>query len=253
MKKIVLMFSLMLLASMTACSETALNEKASDNKTVEKTFAVSNFDKIALTCYCNIHYVQGKKTSLKVKGSKTSIDLLEVSVEDGVLVVKQKTRKKKRFFYSSTRALEKIEAYITSPTLSKVSISGAGNFTSTEPIKTENLSFRISGSGNIRLNNATCSAFETKISGSGNVNLQNLKASKAAFRISGSGNVNAKMSGVSTTEINVSGSGDIHLTGYQCGSVSGKVSGSGDINLNGDFKPVNVNTSGSGKVRINNG
>ena len=139
-----------------------------------------------------------------------------------------------------------VDVYITSPELSEVNITGSGDFVSKRPIKSSQLTLSDTGSGDILISNVTCDALRSEIIGSGDVEINGLTCQTANYSITGSGDITAKQNNVAQTSVSISGSGDMDISGENCGSVTGEISGSGDIYLKGQFKPVNVQVSGSG-------
>lgn len=237
-------------AALSVSCNASTSTESDNKKTIEKSYTVDKFSDISVQCACDIYYVQGTKTSLTLKGTAERLEKIEVKSVNGTLTIKQKSGKNWKGSNFNFRN-NSIVAYVTSPNISEVSISGSGDFTSEKPMSSNNLSFKVSGCGDIRLGNVKCNSFTSRVNGSGDIKISSMTAQKVSFAISGSGDVDAHLVDVADTNVGVSGSGDILLNGKNCGAVSGHVSGSGDVYVKGDFKPVNVKVSGSGDLHVN--
>ena len=202
---------------------------------IERTLDVPSFEAIKLTFSGNIYLRQGSTQSVKVEGQENIINLLSTEVNDGLWKVK---------FTKNVRNYDKLNVYVTVPSLKYVGISGSGNIRSEGNFsKLDNLEVHISGSGDIKFEADAASItanvsgsgdikmrgsaddVDIKISGSGNVNLNKLKARNGNIKISGSGDASVNTS--ENLTVKISGSGDVYYSGRP--RIKSKVSGSGDI------------------------
>ena len=202
---------------------------------VERTLDVPSFEGIKLTFSGNIYLRQGSTQSVKVEGQENIINLMSTEVKDGMWKVK---------FTKNVRNYDKLNVYVTVPSLKYVGVSGSGNIRSegnfsnlgnlkvhisgSGDIKFEadagNVEAHVSGSGDIKMR-GSASDVDIKISGSGNVNLESVKARNCNIKISGSGDASVHAS--ETLTVKVSGSGDVYYSGQP--RIKSKISGSGDI------------------------
>ena len=88
------------------------------------------------------------------------------------------------------------------------------------------LRVRISGSGEVLVDEGRVSDFQGKVSGSGDLEMSEVRTDRASLRISGSG------SGMIWAEK----------------SLEARVSGSGEVGFRGQPEDVNTSVSGSGNV-----
>lgn len=106
-------------------------------------------------------------------------------------------------------------------------------------------SFRISGSGDLDLNDLDQRSVELRISGSGSIQASG-KVDDAKVRISGSGDARLGGLAVQDMDLEVSGSGNAEIAPKDRARL--KVSGSGDIRLLTDPKSLDTRVSGSGRI-----
>ena len=246
MKKITLLVTFLVVGAFSLASCIVSNDTKMSGKMVEENRTTGSFSNISSKCMCDVYFVQGNTTSVIIKGNKELVESTTTKVNNGTLEINCD----KNFSWHFNMTTVKLEVYITSPNISKVSLSGSGNFVANSAINAGALSFGITGSGDISLGDVKCDAFDTYVSGSGDVRIKNITCQQASYKISGSGDMAIGQNYVKNTLVKISGSGDIRIKGNNCGTISGNVSGSGDINLSGSFTSKHIKTSGSGDVNI---
>ena len=231
------------------------------NRYVTKDIRVSNFNKIELSGSPDVIYRQkAGKPSVEVYTSDNIVDLLDIYVKDGTLVVKFK--KGVRVSYN------KLEIRVSSERINDIRIAGSGDIKLAGHIKTDDMNISIAGSGDINGENiSSTGGFKVSIAGSGDTELNNIHSNDLSLPIAGSGDMKinnavtsgstdvaiagsgtVKLSGSSQeAELKISGSGDLYASGYQAKRVSATVSGSGNIECYAtEF--LKARTSGSGSV-----
>lgn len=231
------------------------------NRYVTKDIRVSNFNKIELSGSPDVIYRQkAGKPSVEVYTSDNIVDLLDIYVKDGTLVVKFK--KGVRVSYN------KLEIRVSSERINDIRIAGSGDITLAGHIKTDDMNISIAGSGDISGENiSSTGGFKVSIAGSGDTELNNIHCNDLSLSIAGSGDMKinnavtsgctnvaiagsgtVKLSGSSQeAELKISGSGDLYASGYQAKRVSATVSGSGNIECYA-IEFLKARTSGSGSV-----
>lgn len=231
------------------------------NRYVTKDIRVSKFNKIELSGSPDVIYRQkAGKPSVEVYTSDNIVDLLDIYVKDGTLVVKFK--KGVRVSYN------KLEIRVSSERINDIRIAGSGDIKLAGHIKTDDMNISIAGSGDINGENiSSTGGFKLSIAGSGDTELNNIHCNDLSLSIAGSGDMKinnavtsgctnvaiagsgtVKLSGSSQeAELKISGSGDLYASGYQAKRVSATVSGSGNIECYAtEF--LKARTSGSGSV-----
>lgn len=123
----------------------------------------------------------------------------------------------------SVRPKLPLVAHITAPRISAVHLSGSGNIT-IHGVHDDNLTVSISGSGNIR-GDGTVQQLTAKVTGSGDLELDQLAAERASVTISGSGDI--KLAVGKALDATISGSGTVTYRGDP--EVKKQISGSGSV------------------------
>ena len=268
MKKIAL-----LVALATLCTNLMAQKKETRN--------LPAFQKIAFGGAGKVYVTQDSPQSVVLEGSEEILERYETKVEDGKLIV----RPKDKWMNWNWSNEDEIIVYITVPVIEGLSVAGSGDLLVKNRIKTDKLSIKVSGSGNLQAEadvkgsleasvsgsgdvkiSGTANTFESNVSGSGDVNANVVCDSNSSFSISGSGKIilqgkanlfQASISGsgsirgrdfsVETAKIKIAGSGSIELTVNQ--EIDASIAGSGDVRYAGNPKKVNSNAGGSGTVK----
>ncbi|MBC8319726.1 MAG: DUF2807 domain-containing protein [Bacteroidetes bacterium] len=180
-----------------------------------------DFTGIKLTCSADLFISQGS-TSVIVKTDENLLELVETTVNNGVLEIDVKGR--------GIRSISVLEVYITLPELVMLKNSGSGDITFKEIFNANDLVIGISGSGDLDAD-LDVSNLELNVNGSGDTELNGVKGN---FKVS------------------LSGSGDIEAEGLKLENCLVKNSGSGDIELKGKTNNLMVSQAGSGDLNAYN-
>jgi uncharacterized RmlC-like cupin family protein len=133
--------------------------------------------------------------------------------------------------------------------LAAVSSSGSGVIEILEPLQSQSMSMRISGSGSIKadliMTDLIMTELEFVISGSGAAKITG-RSKALSLRISGSGEFNGRDFEAERASVRVSGSGRARVWASQ--SLDAVISGSGDLFYRGNPQ-MSTHISGSGKIR----
>lgn len=206
---------------------------------VEKQIDVKPFSEIKLVGSPDVVFTQkAGKPEVKVYTSDNIVELLDIRTEQSVLYI--------GFKKGVSVNYDKLEISVTSPTLNQVSVSGSGEVQLKGGLKTEDLRFKVTGSGSIYGSDIHCNHFQSAISGSGDIIVGNLSTTAAEARITGSGDIS--LNGTSeTATFEVTGSGDLAATDLVTKRVSAKITGSGDIKCHAT-EQLTTHVTGSGNI-----
>lgn len=219
-----------MVASLTLVA--AASARAGMKKDVKKTVFIKTekFKNVAVAGSFSIHYIQGKTTSVKVRGRQKDLDLIKVENKGETLSFSFKKSKNNNWFSSSFH-VDDIDVYITSPNIRKISIAGSGEFEAKGHVDTDEMTIKVSGSGEVDLKNLICNKITIDIAGSGEVDIDRITTAEA--------------------RMNIAGSGSIDMENANIGYAKSEIAGSGTIELNGNIKSHNEKVAGSGEVKIN--
>lgn len=230
------------LALVAACGVAESHSAQASGQRAQRGFEVGAFQSVALQGPHNVVVTVGGQPSVRAEGDTAALDMLDIRVENGRLVVAT------RRGWSWSGPHGAVTVNVTVPSLSEASIGG---------------------SGDMRIDRVQGDRFEASIGGSGDMEIAALQAREAEFSIAGSGGIRA----TGTTEaadISIAGSGDMALDALQTrrahvsvmGSgniavqaseaVDGSIMGSGDVNVRGAAR-CSVSRMGSGSVNCASG
>ena len=207
--------------------------------------AAKGFTAICVKGGYDVYYTPDTKTSIRLKGDADCIRRTIVENKGNTLII---SPAKEKGFYKSDE--QDVDIYITAPTLSKVSITGSGDFMAKDDIDTKAFTAIISGSGDVELKGINADAVRVRISGSGDVAIGKAKASVAEFTISGSGDVDVKDLKAGKMSASIAGSGDIDMECADIRQASCAVAGSGSIMIKGQVDKLDKSVAGSGSVFV---
>lgn len=245
-----------------------------------ETRKVDSFTKISFRFPGKLYLTQGSTQKVEVEGRKETLEELETEVEGGRLII----GKEGKWFDWNWNDNDRINVYITVPTIEGLSVSGSGDIVGQNTINAEDLDLNVSGSGSLFLDmeakgdveadvsgsgnielKGKCRRFDSDVSGSGKVDLNVAIAERADFGVSGSGKIMAEGSAPSVQatisgsgkvlaanlvaercEVRISGSGDVEINVKS--ELDANISGSGSVSYKGNPNKVNSHASGSGRV-----
>jgi hypothetical protein len=235
----ILIFTAFILAIFSSCWEGIVI--SGNGEIAEETRTLPDFTEITSSGSFNIYYFHGDSTSVRIECESNLLPYIETAVFDDRLDI--------RFArHVNIHNSEDIDVYVTSPSISKILLSGSGKIEA-DSVSGYKLTLDVSGSGDIK-SHFYGHQFKSSISGSGLMDIV-ADCDTADANISGSGKIYFEAMNCSLTEITISGSGKAELTGSSDKAVF-KVVGSGKI-LATDFPVIEaeVRVSGSGNVYVN--
>ena len=230
---------------------------AQDKDRQEKQVAVAPFDKVSHTSSFTVSYAQGPKHTCTIIASPKDMKKLKAEVKDKQLNIyvenKEKVVNLNGLTFLNAGLSGDVVVKITSPELTKVSCTGSGDFVATTDIKSEDLEFSISGSGNVKLQNVTAGKLHLSTAGSGNVKLQNVTAGKLHLSTAGAANMDIQQAHTEDLNVEVAGSGGMNLNNVvsTCKKACLSVVGSGDINTAfSNCQELECGIAGSGRIGL---
>lgn len=235
-----LSFSLMagILLFATACSQGT--RIVADKNYITKEVNVGDFHGINISGSADVIYTQANTQKVEIYASQNIVDLIQPSVENGVLVIKLK----KNVWIQNSG---KLEVRVSNPEINSLSINGSGDAYLTNGVKTQkDFTLYINGSGDINGKAISCQNLDISINGSGDVGVEQITSQECAVSINGSGDVHLSGS-TQTAEFNVSGSGDIDAGNLKAVNAKAVIQGSGDISCYATGKLI-ARKGGSGDI-----
>lgn len=212
----------------------AITAKGKDR--LEKTVQVTQFDKVSLTAGFVVKYTQGLNHECTIFASPKDMEHVKAEVKNNqlylsVIIDKKKMKKMK---YSTSILSEDVIVYVTSPELVKASCVGSGEFIATTDIKSEDVKFDISGTGEIKLKKVTADNMTLNIAGAGDIKIDNVDAvcQKTVLSVAGAGEISASFTDCNELKCSIAGAGEIELKG-KVANYSESIAGAGNIKKDG--------------------
>ncbi len=197
---------------------------------------VDAFHKISVHTAANIFISQGE-TKFEMKGTENMIAQVEVLVEDGRLVIKNKDDR------SSNSFSNKLNLYIRTDSLVHIQHSGVGSIESSSTLTFPDLKINTSGANDASLE-LNCNSLNYQQSGVGSVNVTGT-AESAAFSNSGAGEMDASNFEVRAVNVQGSGVGSFYVNASEQLNIN--LSGAGSVSYKGNPR-IQQNISGIGRV-----
>ncbi|MFO1241504.1 MAG: head GIN domain-containing protein [Sphingomonadaceae bacterium] len=214
---------------------------ASSSAIGSRTFAVANFDKVALQGSDNVNVLVGKDFSVSAKGPEDELERLEILVDDGVLKIGRKSGSSWHIGWS--RKSDDVTVTVTMPAIQAASLAGSGDMT-IDSATSDSFKSSVAGSGNLKIGKLEAKSADLSLAGSGDIVIAG-KVGTLEISGAGSGNVAASALEAETADISLAGSGNVDARAT--GSASVSVMGSGDVTIFGTDK-CKTSKLGSGSV-----
>jgi Putative auto-transporter adhesin, head GIN domain len=206
----------------------------------EKIINVSGFNRIVFNGKAIVHIQQSDKESLKVSGSKNSVDGVAASVKYGELAI---NHVKRGWFGGFFQSEEPPNYHLTVKDLESIVLKGSGEIFGDGPIKSDELKLVIEGAGLVCLD-LKVKEVKTSIFGAGKVILKGTAESQIV-EIEGRGDYEGKDLVSRRGRLTINGSGDAEINATEELTVT--INGNGNVIYYGKPK-VNKQISGHGNV-----
>ncbi len=213
--------------------------KGSGNVTTE-TRKTADYDMVKVQGFMDVKLEKGTEGTITITTDDNIHEYIIVEVKDGKLIIKVENK---------VNIQTKKGVHITVPfkDLEGVSLTGSGDVTTTDTIKSSNFETTLTGSGDMSLD-VDASSVDAKITGSGDLVLAG-NTNDLEIKLTGSGDFSGKSLESQNTEVYVSGSGD--ATVNAANSLKARVNGSGDIQYYGNPQQTDKKVMGSGDIDAN--
>lgn len=227
-------FSLLITLAMPSCRKVS-----GTGPVVSETRNISGFSEIKSEFSGDVYITPGSAYHVRIEAQQNIIDVIETTLNDGILTLRVK-------HHTVIKPDYRVKVYITSPDITGVRLTGSGNMVLQEPLSTNHLYVKLSGSGNIDISKLTASSLDANISGSGTINVFDGSVTNEYVDISGSGSVDCSNLRATFGDVDIAGSGDAKV--YVTSNLKVRISGSGSVYYRGT-PAIDVSITGSGKLR----
>jgi len=205
-----------------------------------ETIEVSGFHNVELAIAADCYLSQGATFECRLEGPQETLEEIETFVSGSSLRIKYK----KPWQFGNP---ERIKVYVTLPALSAFTITGSGDLLASEPITANTLQLKVTGSGDISMENLSVNELLTKISGSGTIHVKGTTpGDQLDVKITGSGYFKGSAFAFENARVAISGSGNAYVRATE--DLTIRVTGSGNVYYAGDAI-IDARITGSGHVR----
>jgi len=232
--------SFALFITMASCVLVDSRSIAGDGNLVTDTLSLERFENIDLGGMFNVTLTRGNNPQVIIETDSNLMELVNIQVKAGTLTISTRNNQILR----PTRS----NLTITYPELTRVSISGAGTLRSTEPVESRELTFDISGAGEIDLI-VDARILRTNLSGAGDLRLKG-EAGQHYIDLSGASHLQSANLITRETLISLSGAGSAEV--YASELIDASLSGVGSIRYYGNPAQRKVSSAGIGTIRSGN-
>lgn len=205
-------------------------------------YDITEFSSIKSSVVGNISIRQTQNTSVSAEGNEEMLDLLEVKVDNGTLVldmVEQGLKKLKR-------GNGKLNILITTPNLTYIDNKGVGNLVIEGIFNSPELTINSSGVGNTSIENIKAGSINVDSEGVGNITLIGT-ADNLDIESEGVGNIYAERLKTKSAFISSEGIGNVKC--YASEYLKASAEGIGRITYFGNPKKTNLSKEGIGKIK----
>lgn len=199
---------------------------------------LGSFDSVEISGAAIVRFTQGASEQVRVDGDEDAQKAVDLEVRNGVLHIRPGGGWK---FWNAQRA--RID--ITARELRRVTISGAADFSATQPVQCEKLEVSISGSGLARFDKLQAESLRFKVSGAGDGQMAG-RVNELEIMVSGRGEFRGENLASQRAKVVVTGIGEVRVWATQWLGVN--VSGVGTVDYWG--APL-VERQSSGVAKIN--
>ncbi len=212
-------------------------------KVTKKEIPVSNFTAIELTENFDVLYVQGDTASAIIEGNEKVIGYHHVEVVNGTLV--DHTDK------DTPRTIPSVRIVVTSPTLNKIDICGAGDIDIDHRAEFDTLNINVSGTGDVDIENLVCNTLITTITGAGDISIDTVRCTNITGTISGTGDINIEKAKCKegNAQFTLTGAGDLDVD-IKCANLTVEMSGAGDAKIDVKCQTITATAAGTGHLEI---
>lgn len=199
-----------------------------------------DFTNIDTELAANIYIRQADSFSFVAEASEEALEHMITRVKDGKLLIGKQSN------WKLWNELERINIYMTVPSLDDLICSGAGNVVLKGHWTGQKMRIKLEGAYNLTASDVEIEDLKVVLDGVGNIDIAG-KAPKAQLTLNGTGTIDAYDLTVQNARCAVNGVGKLECNVIE--ELIADVSGMGSVRYRGEPKNVKSSVSGLGKVK----
>ncbi|HAF29313.1 MAG TPA: DUF2807 domain-containing protein [Bacteroidales bacterium] len=208
----------------------------------KETRNLGEFDEISLAIPANLYLTQGSKNEVIIEADEDLLEKIETEVHGTNLNIQFEK-------WYNYKGVGSINIYITVKDIKKLDVAGSGDIIAKSAIKSDKLSFVVSGSGSVMIDDLYVKDVYAMITGSGDVRIHGKsKANEIEVTVTGSGDFESTDIEFEEGDLSITGSGSIQTAVSK--ELDANITGSGRIYYKGN-PLIDANITGSGKIKSN--
>lgn len=219
-----------------ASSQTALQPQSQN--AASATFLPGPFKQLVIEGASDVQLSQGPIDQVIIEGDPGSRVQMELTVADGKLRIRHQSNWK---FWNQS----KIKIKVTVRDLTEASLLGAGDLRVLGLLKVDKLHLRITGAGDVLMDELNADELRVSISGSGDIKVAG-STRYLAVSIAGSGDFMGEKLKATQGKLSIAGAGDIKA--WITEELSASIAGAGAIDYWGNPPKVKQSIAGVGSV-----
>lgn len=209
----------------------------------KETRNLGDFNEISLALPANLYLTQGTKNEVIIEADEDLLAKIETEIHGTSLNIQFEK-------WYNYKGIGSINIYITIKDIQKLVVSGSGDIIAKSSIKSDKLSFIVSGSGSVMIDDLTISDVYAMITGSGDIRIKGKsKAKEIEVTVTGSGDFESTEIEFEVGDLTITGSGSIQTAVLK--ELDADITGSGRIYYKGN-PLIDANITGSGKIKSDN-
>jgi len=211
-----------------------------NHQLVNQQINIDDYESVVINVPGEIFYQQFSDSApyLQIHTDENIFNALDVKVRNNQLIIDVKK--------DSIIRPSQLTVYTCSHNLSQAEVSGSGKLRLKGEVNSKSMELAITGSGNILTDSLLCNNLTAKITGSGNLQLTGA-SNQSSYTITGSGNIKAFGYLVQELNCRITGAGNIEALVTK--KLGANITGSGNIFYRGTPGLINQNVTGAGKVK----
>lgn len=208
-----------------------------------RAFAFKDFDEVTLAGADDVKVIYGRNYAIAATGPEDVIEELEIRQNGRSLIVSRKEEKGWKIGWDKRKTSALVT--VTMPLIRAATLSGAGDLTVVTATPEDSFGAKLSGSGNMSVENSRAKAVDLSLTGAGNMTVRGV-ADTVNAQLTGSGSMDAVALPAREVTVSLSGAGNITASASEL--ATGTLSGVGNVDIAGAARCA-VRKSGIGDVR----
>jgi len=223
------------LLAMTLMLGGCSRSQAEQSREETRPFALRGFDQVTLSGADDVNVIYGRDFAVAATGAPDALDRLDIRTDGTTLIVAQKEDKGWTIGWDKMTASTLVT--VTLPMIRAATLSGA--------TAQDAFAARLSGSGNLTVENTRAKAVDLSLTGAGSMKLRGV-ADRVKAQLTGSGNIDAVALTARKVTVGLTGAGNISASASEL--ATGTLSGVGNVDIVGPARCA-VRKTGVGDVR----